>query len=165
MQLATIEFARNVAGIKDANSAEFTPDGKQNVIDIMESQKGVTDKGGTMRLGAWACDVLPKYHGKATRAFQAYGQDKISERHRHRFEVSAAHRATLESKGLVVSGVHRDQGAGTELVEMVELADHPWFLGCQFHPEFLSKPNHPHVLFHGFVKAAMNQHGTPPVSC
>lgn len=152
MQLAVVEFARNVAGIKTANSAEFAPEGTHNVIDIMENQKGVTDKGGTMRLGAYPCQVLNKFNGKATRAYQAYGKEQISERHRHRFEVSQGFRKGLEEKGLLVSGKYVNQGV--ELVEMVELPNHPWYLGCQFHPEFLSRPLQPHPLFASFIKAS-----------
>lgn len=154
MQLAVIEFARNVCGIKTANSAEFKPEGRENVIDIMESQKQVTDKGGTMRLGAYQCHILSKYSGKPTKAYLAYGKELISERHRHRFEVSNPYREKLEDKGLVVCGKYQDKESGTELVEMVELPNHPWFLGCQFHPEFLSKPMVPHPLFAAFIKAA-----------
>ena len=158
MQLAVIEYARNVCGIQEANSAEFRADGKYNVIDMMESQKGVTDMGGTMRLGAYSCQVLPKYNGKPTKAFQAYGKEMISERHRHRFEVSNAFRGQLEERGLVISGRHLDKTTQRDLVEMVELADHPWYLGCQFHPEFLSKPLHSHPLFSGFIRASKENH-------
>ncbi len=154
MQLAVIEYARNVAGIKDANSAEFKPEGKENVIDMMESQKNVSDKGGTMRLGAYACQIVTKHAGKPTKAYQSYGKDLISERHRHRFEVSNAFRPALEGKGLLVSGKYVDKDSKMELVEMVEIPNHPWFLGCQFHPEFLSKPLQPHPLFSSFIKAA-----------
>lgn len=155
MQLATIEFARNVCGMDHANSAEFKPENNQNVIDIMESQKGVTDLGGTMRLGAYQCAVLPKFNGKATHAHQAYGKDKISERHRHRFEVSNQFRPRLEENGLLVSGRYKNPTTGEELVEMIELPNHPWFLGCQFHPELLSKPLAPHPLFVQFIKASL----------
>ena len=120
----------------------------------MDSQKQVTDKGGTMRLGAYACDVLMEHAGKPTRAFEAYGQKKITERHRHRFEVSNSFRPQLEAAGLIVSGRYHDKDSGTNLVEMIELSGHPWFLGCQFHPEFLSKPLAPHPLFQGFIQAA-----------
>ena len=154
MQLAVIEHARNVCGMKEAYSAEFRPDGTLNVIDIMESQKGVTDKGGTMRLGAYPCQVTAKSGGKPTKAFAAYGKETISERHRHRFEVADIHRKAIEEKGLLVSGKYVNTETGSELVEMVELPGHPWFLGCQFHPEFLSKPLKPHPLFAAFIKAA-----------
>lgn len=155
MQLATIEYARHVCNMTEANSAEFKPEGKQNVIDLMESQKAVTDLGGTMRLGAYPCQVVPKHNGKPTHAYQAYGKDKISERHRHRYEVSNQFRPKLEESGLVVSGRYLDQATGVELVEMVELSDHPWFLGCQFHPELLSRPLDPHPLFVQFIKASI----------
>jgi CTP synthase len=155
MQLATIEYARNVCGLDHANSAEFKPESDQNVIDLMESQKGVTDLGGTMRLGAYICNILPKFNGKATQAYTAYQKDKISERHRHRFEVSNAFRGRLEEKGLLVSGRYTDLQKGIDLVEMVELPDHPWFLGCQFHPELLSRPLVPHPLFVQFIKASL----------
>jgi CTP synthase len=154
MQLAVIEYARNVCGMKHANSAEFREDGKENVIDLMEDQKGVTDKGGTMRLGAYTCHVTAKYNGKPTRTFTAYGKEAISERHRHRFEVSNRLRPQLEEKGLLVSGRYVNAEKQMELVEMVELPNHPWFVGCQFHPEFLSKPLQPHPLFSAFIKAA-----------
>jgi CTP synthase len=154
LQLAVIEFARNVAGLKNASSAEFKPDGKENVIDLMESQKGIKDMGGTMRLGAYPCQIAHKHAGKATKAFTAYGKEQIVERHRHRFEVSNQFRPSLEEKGLLVSGKYTDKVSGTELVEMVELPNHPYFLGCQFHPEFLSKPLVPHPLFSSFIKAA-----------
>jgi CTP synthase len=155
MQLATVEFARNVCGLKHANSAEFKPENDQNVIDLMDSQKGVTDLGGTMRLGAYPCSVLPKFNGKPTHAYQAYGKDKISERHRHRFEVSNHFRARLEEQGLLVSGRYLNPKTNEELVEMVELPNHPWFLGCQFHPELLSRPLAPHPLFVQFIKASL----------
>jgi CTP synthase len=158
MQLAVIEFARHVVGIKNASSAEFTPKGDSNVIDVMESQKGVMDGtkdlGGTMRLGAYTCQVMPKHNGKPTQAFKAYGKEQISERHRHRFEVSNRFRPQLEEKGLLVSGKYVDKVTGIELVEMVELPGHPYFLGCQAHPEFLSHPLKAHPLFTSFIRAA-----------
>ncbi len=158
MQLAVIEFARNVCQISQASSAEFKPEGQENVIDLMESQKTLTDKGGTMRLGAYSCRILPKAKatGLATRAFTAYGTEMVSERHRHRFEVSHHFRSRLEEMGLTVSGTHSLQGTQNELIEIVELPDHPWFLGCQFHPEFLSRPLQPHPLFVDFIQAAKN---------
>lgn len=154
MQLAVVEYARNVCGLKSANSAEFKPDGKENVIDIMESQKTLTDKGGTMRLGAYSCQVLPKFAGESTKAYTAYGRELISERHRHRFEVSSEFRGQIEEMGLLVSGKNVNKETHVELVEMVELPNHPWFLGCQFHPEFASKPLLPHPLFSAFIGAA-----------
>lgn len=154
MQLAVIEFARSQCGLKQATSAEFKPENSENVIDILESQKTVTDKGGTMRLGAYSCQVLSQHEGQPTRAFQAYGKEMISERHRHRFEVSNHFRPLLEQKGLVVSGKNVNPNTGLDLVEMVELSDHPWFLGCQFHPELKSQPLNPHPLFAAFIRAA-----------
>ncbi len=154
MQLMVIEYARNVCGLKKANSAEFAPEGGENVIDLMESQKKVTDLGGTMRLGAYPCEITAKANGKPTRAFQAYGQEQISERHRHRFEVSNRFRPELEKKGLLVSGRYVNAETSEELVEICELPEHPWMLGCQSHPEFLSKPLQPHPLFAAFIRAA-----------
>ncbi|HSA58250.1 MAG TPA: CTP synthase [bacterium] len=145
MQLAVIEFARNVCGLKDANSTEFNPQTAHPVIALMEEQKAVVMKGASMRLGAYPCDVE-----KSTLAFEAYGEIQISERHRHRFEFNNFYMDKLTGKGLVVSGVCPQGG----LVEMVELKKHPWFLGCQFHPEFKSRPHQPHPLFLRFIKAA-----------
>jgi CTP synthase len=146
MQCAVIEFARNVAGLKGAHSSEFSMTTPYPVIDLMESQKGVKVKGGTMRLGAYPC-VL----SKETKSYEAYGTEEISERHRHRYEFNNAFREKLEGAGLVIAGTSPD---GT-LVEIVELRDHPWFVGVQFHPEFKSRPWEPHPLFRDFVKAAM----------
>ncbi len=154
MQLAVVEFARNRCELKEANSAEFRPEGRESVIHMMEAQKSVTEKGGTMRLGAYPCQVLSKFGGHATKAYTAYKKEQISERHRHRFEVNNQYRSVLEERGLLVSGKYQDRNTGTELVEIVELPGHPWYLGCQFHPEFLSKPLSPHPLFVGFIKAA-----------
>ncbi len=145
LQLAVVEFARNVGGLTEANSQEFKPEGRQLVIGMMESQKDVTDKGGTMRLGSYPCRLA-----EGTLARRLYGCSDIDERHRHRFEVNNAFRETLTDRGLTVSGTSPDN----TLVEMIELKDHPWFLGCQFHPEFKSKPFAPHPLFVGFIKAA-----------
>jgi CTP synthase len=156
MQIAVIEFARNVAGLEGANSTEFDKVGPHPVISLMEEQKKVINMGGTMRLGTWVTDLVP-----GSRAYSLYQSATITERHRHRYEFNSAYKEQLESHGVVVSGM----SPNGELAEIVELPSHPYFIACQFHPEFLSKPNHPHVLFHGFVKAAMNQHGTPPVSC
>lgn len=157
MQLAVMEYARNVAGIENAASREFGSDAKNCVVDLMDSQKDVKDKGGTMRLGAYSCDIVEKVNNKATKAYSAYGESKIQERHRHRYEVNNAFRGSLEEAGLVVSGKHINQDTGIDLVEMVELSNHPWFLGCQFHPEFQSKPLQPHPLFSAFIKAAKDQ--------
>ncbi|MBL7715069.1 MAG: CTP synthase [Bdellovibrionales bacterium] len=157
MQLAVIEYARNVCGIKNANSAEFKPGNPDNVIDLMENQKNVKDMGGTMRLGAYNCKILPKFQGKATAAYTAYGKESISERHRHRFEVANPFRSKLEEKGLLICGQTTHPENGQDLVEMVEIPGHPWFLGCQFHPEFLSRPLAPHPLFAAFVKASLGK--------
>jgi CTP synthase len=146
MQCAVMEAARNLAGLSGANSTEFAADTSHPVIDLMESQRGVSAKGGTMRLGAWPCVVAP-----GTRAAGAYGRKEVSERHRHRYEFNNAYRDRLKEAGMVVSGVSPD---GT-LVEMVELKDHPWFVGCQFHPEFQSTPLKPHPLFRDFVGASL----------
>lgn len=148
MQVAVIEIARNLCGLKDANSSEFNPDTPYPVIDMMLEQKGVTSKGGTMRLGAYLC-VLKK----GTLAFRAYydGKHEISERHRHRYEVNNAYRKEMEKTGVVFSGLSPDGS----LVEIMEYKNHPWFLGCQFHPEFKSRPMQPHPLFEEFIKAAI----------
>jgi len=156
MQIAVIEFARNVAGLTGANSTEFDKAAPHPVISLMEEQKKVINMGGTMRLGTWVTDLAP-----GSRAYNLYQSATITERHRHRYEFNSDYKENLESHGLLVSGT----SPNGELAEIIELPEHPYFLACQFHPEFLSKPNHPHALFHGFVKAAMNHHGTPPVSC
>ncbi|MEY3689256.1 MAG: hypothetical protein RIT37_818, partial [Bacteroidota bacterium] len=145
MQCAVIEFARNVAGIKDAHSAEFKK-GKDLVIHLMSTQKQVTDKGGTMRLGSYPCTIR-----KGTIAHSAYGADSIQERHRHRYEFNNAYRKTLEDHGMKLSGVSPD----TTLVEIIELKNHPWFVGVQFHPEYKSRAVKGHPLFISFVKAAL----------
>lgn len=147
MQLAVVEFARNVANMPGANSTEITPDTKYPVISMMRDQRDVDTKGGTMRLGAYPCVLV-----EGTRAFEAYGQLEISERHRHRYEFNNSYRAQLEQRGLVLAGVSPD----SSLVEMVELADHPYFVGCQFHPEFKSRPLSPHPLFRRFIRAALD---------
>ena len=147
MQLAVIEHARNVLGIKDATSAEFDLENKSknHIIHIMETQKKVTTKGGTMRLGAYPCKFV-----KDSKAQQVYGQKSISERHRHRFEYNNEYKARLEDAGLKVVGT----SPNGELVEIVEMENHPWFVACQFHPEFKSRLDKPHPLFYGFIKAA-----------
>jgi CTP synthase len=146
MECVVIEFARNVCKLKGANSTEMDPDTPHPVVYLMHDQEGVVDRGGTMRLGAWPC-VLKE----DSLAAQAYGKRKISERHRHRYEVHNEYRARLEEKGLVLSGLSPDG----KLVEMVELEDHPWFLACQFHPEFTSQPLKPQPLFKSFIGAAI----------
>ncbi len=145
MQLAVVEFARNVADIANAGSSEFHPH-CEPVVDIMKAQKAVTQLGGTMRLGAYPCTIAPR-----TLAAEVYGKTEISERHRHRYEFNNAYRKRLERKGLVVSGTQPEHN----LVEIIELKRHPWFLGCQFHPEFKSRPFDPHPLFSAFVGAAI----------
>lgn len=146
LQCAVIEFARHVCGLKDANTTEIAKDSPHPVVCLMAEQEKVTDMGGTMRLGAW-----PAVLRKGSRAAAAYGAEKISERHRHRYEVNNGYRAALEEKGLVLSGLSPDG----RLVEMVELADHPWFVATQAHPEFKSQPLVPHPLFKAFVGAAL----------
>ncbi len=146
LQMAVVEFARNVAGIKDASSSEFEEKSKNPVIHIMEHQKTVSDLGGTMRLGSYPCKLL-----EGSKSKQAYGVSQISERHRHRFEVNNEFREKLENSGLVFSGTSPDN----TLVEVIEINDHPWFIGVQFHPEFQSRPLTPHPLFVEFVRASM----------
>jgi CTP synthase len=147
LQCAVIEFARNVCGIGDANSSEFDPDTRHAVIDLLPEQHDVTDMGGSMRLGAQPCHLVP-----GTRAAQIYGGEPIVyERHRHRYEVDPAHRKVLEEHGMVVSG-HSPDG---RLVEIVELPNHPFFVAGQFHPELKSRPTRPHPLFREFVGAAL----------
>lgn len=148
MQCAVIEFARNVCGMTNAHSTEFNPDTQYPVIDLMESQIDVEDKGGTMRLGAYPCKVAP-----GTKTLLAYGKNEISERHRHRYEFNNKFREELQANGMVIAGTLPDGS----LVEIVEVADHPWFVASQFHPELKSRPNHPHPLFQGFVGAALKQ--------
>jgi CTP synthase len=148
MQLAVVEFARNRCGLTGAGSREFAEAPAHPVIDLMQEQAEVKDKGGTMRLGSYDC-VLKQ----GSRCAQLYGADVITERHRHRFEVNNDYRQALESAGLVLSGTSPDN----RLVEMIELEDHPYFIGCQFHPEFKSRPMAPHPLFAGFVNAAIRR--------
>jgi CTP synthase len=147
MQLAVVEFARDVAGLDGANSTEFDRDCPHPVIDFMADQRNVRSKGGTMRLGAFPCTLQT-----GTVAAEAYGTTEISERHRHRYEFANDYREPLTQAGLVLSGTSPDK----KLVEMVELKDHPYFVGCQFHPEFKSRPVAPHPLFARFVKAALD---------
>lgn len=150
MQVAVIEFARHVAGLKGAHSAEFNPTTPAPVIDIMEDQKELTDKGATMRLGAFDCKLA-----SGTKSSAAYGVEQISERHRHRYEFNNAFRDQLKEAGLVIAGTNPDR----DLVEIVENADHPWFVGVQFHPEFKSKPRKSHPLFASFIGAALKRSG------
>ncbi|UXR64694.1 CTP synthase [Bdellovibrio bacteriovorus] len=151
MQLSAIEFARNVCGIKDATSREFHAENKRSgnfVIDSMVEQRGIVNKGGTMRLGAFPCAIA-----SGTRAHQVYKSSSIMERHRHRFEFNNKYKALFEKNGMVASGICKER----DLVEIVELPDHPWFVGVQFHPEFKSKPLAPHPLFVHFVKASLKK--------
>ncbi len=148
MQTAIIEFARNVCGLDDSHSSEFSPECDNPVISLMESQQHVTDMGGTMRLGAYPCRLTA-----GTRAAELYGAKQVSERHRHRYEVSNAYRDLFVQNGMELSGLSPDG----QLVEIVELPAHPWFVGCQFHPELQSRPTRPHPLFAGFVAAAAAQ--------
>ena len=146
MQLAVIEFARNICGFKKANSTEFDKKTPEPVISLLEEQRKVKIKGGTMRLGKYSCRLK-----KGTKAIKAYGRGEITERHRHRYEFNNKYKGIFGKKGLIVSGVH-PQG---NLVELVELIDHPWFVACQFHPEFKSKPDKAHPLFADFIKHSL----------
>jgi CTP synthase len=145
MQTAIIEFARNVCGLDDSHSSEFAPECDNPVISLMESQQHVTDMGGTMRLGAYPCRLA-----RGSRAAEIYGQAEVSERHRHRYEVSNRYRELFVQNGMRLSGLSPDG----QLVEIVELPAHPWYVGCQFHPELQSRPTRPHPLFAGFIAAA-----------
>lgn len=145
MQCAVIEFARNVCGLKNANSTEFNPNTSYPVIDILPEQKKVTKKGGTMRLGKYLCEIK-----RGTLAEKSYRKKFIYERHRHRYELNNKFRNLLEKNGLIISGIHPEKN----LVEIIELKNHPWFVGVQFHPEFLSRPLRPHPLFINFIKSA-----------
>jgi CTP synthase len=153
LQVAIIEFARNVCRLPDTNSTEFEPNCQTPVISLMRSQRDVSDLGGTMRLGAYTARLRP-----GSRAAQAYGSNEISERHRHRWEVSNAYRDVLAEYGLRLSGQSPDGG----LVEVIELPDHAWFIGCQFHPELKSRPTRPHPLFAGFIAAALRRRDAAP---
>ncbi len=146
MQIAVIDYARNVLGLENANSEEFDPDTPDPVIHIMDEQKSISEKGATMRLGACPCALK-----KGTASSTAYAKEEVSERHRHRFEFNNAYRKDLEKAGLVVAGVNPDR----DLVEIVEVVEHPWFVGVQFHPEFQSKPNKAHPLFAAYIEATL----------
>ncbi len=147
MQCAVIEFGRNVLGFKDAHSSEMNPKSKHKVIDMMQEQKKITAKGGTMRLGAYPCKIK-----KGTKAFSIYGKENISERHRHRYEFNNTFIKDFEKAGMMASGINPDNN----LVEMIELKNHPWFIGVQYHPEYKSTVANPHPLFVKFVKAALD---------
>ena len=147
MHMTVVEFARNVCNLEDADTSEVDANVKNPVIDLLPEQKEIEDKGGTMRLGLYPCKLIP-----GTLAAKAYGDEPlVMERHRHRYEFNNDYRELFEKHGLVVSGVSPDD----KLVEIVELKDSPWFLACQFHPEFKSRPNNPHPLFRDFVGAAV----------
>ncbi len=146
MQVATIEFARNVCEIRNANSTEFDKDAAEPVISLLEEQRGVHNKGASMRLGTWPTKIA-----KGTLAEKIYGRDEVMERHRHRYEFNMKYRDRMTEKGFTISGTSPD---GT-LAELIELRDHPYFLACQYHPEFQSKPNKPHPLFKGFIRACL----------
>jgi CTP synthase len=141
-----IDFARYVCGLKGANSTEFNKNTKYPVIDLMESQRAIKIKGGTMRLGAYDCEIKT-----GTKTFAAYRKKKISERHRHRYEVNNRYRNKLERNGLVFSGINSELG----VVESIEIPDHPWFVAGQFHPELKSRVNKAHPLFREFIRAAV----------
>lgn len=148
MQCAVIEFARNVAGLNRANSSEFDRNSPYPVIDLLPEQKDIEEMGGTMRLGTYPCKLV-----NDTNSYKAYNDEVIYERHRHRFEFNNQYRELLTEKGLVISGTSPNE----RLVEIIEIQNHPWFVGTQFHPEFKSRPNRPHPLFRDFVGAALNR--------
>ena len=151
LQMAVVEYARNVCGLQRANSSEFDTSAPHPVVHLMPDQEQLVDKGATMRLGAYPCELTEN-----SLAARTYGTTSISERHRHRYEVNNDYRATLEDHGMKCSGVSPDG----KLCEIIELPSHPWFLGCQFHPEFKSKPFKPHALFAGFIRAALDHRQT-----
>ena len=145
MQLTAIEFARDVLNYKDADSTEFNPSTKNPIIHILEEQNNITNMGGTLRLGLYNCHIK-----KGTKTFEAYQKEDIQERHRHRYELNDKYIPELEKHGLIATGINPER----KLVEILELTNHPFFISCQFHPEFLSRPTRPHPLFLGFIKAA-----------
>ena len=148
MQVAAIEYARNVLGLKDANSNEFGPDSLNKVIDFMPGQSDEIDKGGTLRLGSYPCVIE-----KNTKMYECYQTTFISERHRHRYEFNNDYREPFINSGITICGKSPDD----RLVEAIELTDRPFYLAVQFHPEFKSRPNHPHPLFNGFIGAAVDK--------
>jgi CTP synthase len=148
MQVATIEFARNVCRLKDANSTEFKKNTKNPIISLLEEQEKVVDLGGSMRLGAYPCHLQ-----KRSLSYKAYKKEDISERHRHRYEFNNKYKKSFEKNGMIFTGINNDK----DLVEIVELRSHPWFVACQFHPEFQSKPDKAHPLFKHFISAALEQ--------
>ena len=145
--MAVIEYARNQRGLIEANSTEIDSTCEAPVIDLMDSQKNISKKGGTMRLGAWDCNLLTN-----TKASESYGKKTVSERHRHRYEFNDDFTDKVFDENFIVSGINPDTG----LVEIIEYKNHPWFIGVQFHPEFKSRPLSPHPLFSSFIKAAKN---------
>ncbi|WP_382920812.1 CTP synthase, partial [Streptomyces sp. NPDC057062] len=147
MQLASVEFARNVLGLEGAHSAELDPNTKYPIIDLLPEQKDIEDLGGTLRLGLYPCKIE-----KGTKAYEVYQNEMINERHRHRYEFNNEYREQMEKSGFVFSGTSPDG----RLVEVIELKDHPWFVASQFHPEFTSRPTRPQPLFRGFIGAALN---------
>ena len=147
MQLAVIEFARNVCGIRDANSTEFAPTTKNPIIDLMADQKSIINMGGTLRLGNYECKIE-----RGTLAYKDYKQTTILERHRHRYEFNNKYRELLEEKGMVFSGINEK----ANLVEIIELPNHKHFIACQFHPEFKSRPTKAHPLFMSFIKSSIS---------
>ena len=147
MQMAVIEFSRNILGLEDANSSEMDSDSLHHVIDIMDNQKQIKAKGGTMRLGSWSCELL-----NDSIAFKTYNKKTVCERHRHRYEFNSIYKKQIESNGMIATGVNPKTG----LVEIVELNNHPWFVGVQYHPEYKSTVANPHPLFKAFVKASLN---------
>jgi CTP synthase len=151
MQMSVIEFAKNVLGLKDAFSTEMKKEALNPVINLMESQENVTNKGGTMRLGAWDCELA-----KGSKVYKAYKSELISERHRHRYEFNNNYKEQIEAAGLKATGINPKTG----LVEVVELENHPWFVGVQYHPEYKSTVLKPHPLFVDFIKAALKQSKT-----
>jgi CTP synthase len=155
MQTQVIEFARNVAGLEDADSTEFNPGTPHRVIFKLRELKGVDELGGTMRLGSWPCRLA-----EGSFAYRAYGAREINERHRHRYEFNREYEEQLRASGLRITGETPD---GT-YVEICEIADHPWYLGCQFHPEFKSKPMEPHPLFAAFIKASYENRQQPALA-
>lgn len=146
MQVAVIEYARHICGMDDANSTEFDQKSTHPVISLQEEQKGIKAMGATMRLGSYKALIQP-----GTLAHKLYGKDSVTERHRHRYEFNPAYREELENAGMVISAVNDEHG----LVEVVELPSHPFFIACQYHPEFQSAPNRAHPLFSGLVSAAL----------
>jgi len=148
MQMAVIEYSRNILGLENANSTEMNENTPHPVINLMETQKTVTEKGGTMRLGAWDCEI-----SKDSNVFEAYNSALISERHRHRYEFNNAYLKQLEAAGMKATGINPKTG----LVEIIEIPSHPWFVGVQYHPEYKSTVLNPHPLFVSFIKAALTQ--------